>query len=264
VVRAEIQRAEGSRYAAALVLVPGLWAGPDVWRGFASFLGHRGWEAHLLHTRGLPGGLNARADAVAEYAAALPAPAVLLGHDAGAVVAQAAARRTRAAAAVLVAPLRPGSRGARALTLEPRNLLRLLLGHPVAPPRGHAVLLAWGELAAAARARVLATLGPEDAATVWEVARGRVSPAPAPGVPTLLLAGARDPLLPAAEAAALAQALGAEAETLPDAGHWPLVGPTWLKAVDVVHRWLVQRLGESLLELYPEAMAERDADEDGD
>jgi pimeloyl-ACP methyl ester carboxylesterase len=264
VIRAEIQPAEGSRYAAALVLVPGLWAGPDVWRGFASFLGHRGWESHLLHTRLLPGGFDARVVAVAEYAAALPAPAVLLGHGVGAIVAQAAARRTPTAAAVLVAPLCPGSRGARALTLEPWNLLRLLLGRPVAPPHGHAVSLAWGELADAARAQVLARLGPEDASTAWDVARGRIALAPAPGVPTLLLAGARDPLLPHAEALALAGALGAEALTLPDAGHWPLAGSAWLKAVDVVHRWLVQRLGEELLELYPEAMAERDADDDGD
>ena len=263
-IPAEVQRAEGSRYAAALVIVPGLWAGPDVWRGFASFLGHRGWESHLLHTRALPGGLDARAASVAEYAAALPAPAVLLGHDAGALVAHAAARRTRAAAAVLVAPLLPGSRGARALTLEPRNLLRLLLGQPVAPPRGQALSLVWGVLGDAARDRVLAMLGPEDATTVWEVARGRIALAPAPGVPTLLVAGARDPLLPGADALALAGTLGAEPLTLPDVGHWPFAGPTWLKAVDVVHRWLVQRLGAELLELYPEAMAEREANEDGD
>jgi hypothetical protein len=30
----------------------------------------------------------------------------------------------------------------------------------------------------------------------------------------------------------------------------------------VVHRWIVQRLGASLLELYPEAMAARESDEE--
>lgn len=263
-IRPEILHPEGPRYTAALVLVPGLWAGPDVWQGFAGFLAHRGWESHLLHTRGLPGGLDARAAAVAEYTAALPTPPVLLGHDAGALVAQAAARRARAAAVVLVAPLVPGSRGTRALIFEPRSLIQLLLGRPVPPPRRYAVPLAWGELGETARTRILARLGPEDAATVWDMARGRGAPAPAPGVPTLLLTGARDPLLPGDDAAALARALGAEAEILPAAGHWPLAGPAWSKAAGFVHRWLVQRLGASLLELYPEAMAERDANDDGD
>jgi len=34
--------------------------------------------------------------------------------------------------------------------------------------------------------------------------------------------------------------------------------------VTLVHRWLVQRLGEPLLETYAEAMAKREADDDAD
>jgi pimeloyl-ACP methyl ester carboxylesterase len=63
---AEMPPAEGARYAAGLVCIPGLWAGSGVWRGFASHLGHRGWECHLLDVRGVAGGLAARAAAVRE------------------------------------------------------------------------------------------------------------------------------------------------------------------------------------------------------
>jgi hypothetical protein len=59
----------------------------------------------------------------------------------------------------------------------------------------------------------------------------------------------------------LTQALGADERVIEDAGHWILAGPSWQRTVDVVHRWLVQRLGAPLLELYPEAMAEREAEE---
>jgi pimeloyl-ACP methyl ester carboxylesterase len=98
---------------------------------------------------------------------------------------------------------------------------------------------------------------------IRDVARGRPAPAALAGVPGLLLAGARDPLLPPPEAAALARAVGAEHQQLEVAGHWPLAGPAWQEAVGRVHRWIVQRLGAPLLERYDEAMAERDAEDEG-
>src|SRR5438552_18193593 len=98
---AETLPAEGARYAAGLVCIPGLWAGSRVWRGFASYLGHRGWECHLLDMRGVAGGLAARAAAGGGYAAALPAPAPLVGPDAGGPRAVAPAPPGTAAGAVL-------------------------------------------------------------------------------------------------------------------------------------------------------------------
>src|SRR5882724_5936441 len=213
---AETPPAEGARYAAGLVCIPGLWAGSGVWRGFASHLGHRGWECHL---RGVAGGLAARAAAVREYAAALPAPAVLLGHDAGGLVALAAATRGATAAVVLLAPLAPGSRAARRLVLAPRSLLALLAGRPVPAPVGPAAA-AWADLPPALRA----STGPEDAAAVRDVVWGRVRPLAAAGVPTLVVAGAGDPLLPPPAAEALARSLGAELRVLEGARHWILAG----------------------------------------
>src|SRR2546426_12788523 len=83
---AETPPAEGARYAAGLVCIPGLWAGSGVWRGFASHLGHRGWECHLLDVRGVAGGPGARAAGGRADAAALPAPALPPRRDAGGAV----------------------------------------------------------------------------------------------------------------------------------------------------------------------------------
>src|SRR5439155_769830 len=152
---ADIVRAESARYTTSLLCIPGLWSAPLVWRGFASYLAHRGWESQLLDVRAVDGGVATRAAAVAAHAAALSAPPVLIGHD---------------------------------------------------------------------------------------------------------VAGDRDPFLPAPAAAALARTIGAQHEALDGAGHWLLAGPAWQRCVGLVHRWLVQRLGEPLLERYAEATAERDED----
>ena len=260
-VLAEIQRAEGGRYAACLVLVPGLWAGPGAWRGCAGYLAHRGWESHLLDVRSLPGAREARAAAVADYVAELGLPTVLVAHGGGAATALAAARPPSTQGVVLVSPLVPGSRGARELTLGLRSAVPLLLGRPVSPPSGYQEELLLGTLPESVRRQVRATLGAEPAAAVWEAARG-VPGDLAAAVPTLVVSGGRDPLLPATEAAALAGRLGAEHVVMPDAGAWPLGGPAWQDVVGAVHRWIVQRLGAPLLELYPEAMAAREEDED--
>jgi pimeloyl-ACP methyl ester carboxylesterase len=260
VLTAETLRAEGARYAAQVVCIPGLWMGPSVWRAFASYLGHRGWECHLLELRGVRGGVAARATAVAEYVAALPSPAILLGHDAGAVVALAAAARGAALALVLLAPLSPGSRATRRLTLAPRNLLPLVLGGRVPPPGAGA---GWLDLPEPGRSRLAADLAPDDAAMVRELAWGRLALPRAAGIPALVIAGDHDALVPPDAAAGFARATGAELQLLAGAGHWPLAGPSWQAAVALVHRWLVQRLGAPLLELYAEAMAERDADDEG-
>ena len=260
-VLAEIQRAEGGRYAACLVLLPGLWAGPGAWRGCAGFLAHRGWESHLLDLRGVPGGHEARVAAVRGYMAEVGAPTVLVAHGGGAAAALAAARPESARGVVLVSPLVPGSRGARELTLGLRSAVPLLLGRPVSPPSGYQEELLLGALPESARRQARATLGPEPAAAVWEAARG-VPDGLAAGVPTLVVSGARDPLLPPTDAAALAGRLAAEHVVLPDAGAWPLTGPAWQDVVGALHRWIVQRLGAPLLELYPEAMAAREEREE--
>ena len=251
--------AEAARYATSLLFLPGLWAGPELWRGVAGYLAHRGWEGGLVDLRTTAGGLEGRAQAVADYAAGLPAPPVLVGHDAGGLVALTAARRGLSAAVVLVAPRGPAGAARRAIALGIAPLLALLPAGPVPPPEGRMAGRMLGDLPAAARG----TLGADDAAAIRDVTWQPTLP-PAVPVPTLLVVGDRDPLLPPAAARMLAAAVGAEQRVVEGAGHWPHLGPTWSGVVTLVHRWLVQRLGEPLLETYAEAMAEREADDDAD
>src|SRR5947208_1340178 len=186
---ADIVRPESARYTTSLLCIPGLWAGPDVWRAFAAYLAHRGWESNLLDVRALDAGVAERAAAVAAHAAALPTPPVLLGHDLGSLVALAAAARTRTAAVVLLAPLVPGSAPARALALRPGTFLQLLLARPVPPPGVRAAAPLCGELAAPLGRAVVASLAPESPRVLREVVRPRTPPAAVAGVPAL--AGAR-------------------------------------------------------------------------
>jgi len=144
--------------------------------------------------------------------------------------------------------------------MRPATIVPLLVGRAVPPPTAAAAVPLCGELPPPLRSALLAALVPESPRLVRDVVRGRTAPSPVSGVPTLLVTGDCDPLLPPPAAAALARALGAQHEALDAAGHWLLAGPAWQRGVGLVHRWLVQRLGEPLLERYAEAMAERDED----
>jgi pimeloyl-ACP methyl ester carboxylesterase len=245
-------RAESPRYGASLVFLPELWAPARIWLPVASFLGHRGWEGQLVELR-QAGGLEERVAGVVDLARKLPGPPVLIGHGAGGVVALEAARAGPAVAVVMVAPLDPGSAPVRVLTRRWETIAALLLGRRIAPPGA----AAFGSLPAT----VASQLDAETTRAVLDVVRGRPLSPVGPGLPLLVAAGPRDPLLPADAAAALAARLMAEHLVIPDAAHWPLVEAGWQVTVDLLHRWLVRRLGEPLLELHAEAMAERDDDQ---
>jgi non-heme chloroperoxidase len=239
---------EGGRYATSLVLVAGLWTPAATLRGMASFLGHRGWEGRIPELVG-QGGLTARADTVAAAVRSVPAPPVLVGHGAGALVALEAAQRAPAAALVLLLPTLPGSVASQTLTRRWEALAALILGRDVPAPGGASARRIYGPTAPPA-------LVPDTREAVLDVVRGRVSLRAVPALPTLLVSSPDDPLLGPESAGSLAATLGATHRTLPG-GHWTITGPRWRDAVAVVHRWLVQSLGESLLELYEEAMADR-------
>jgi pimeloyl-ACP methyl ester carboxylesterase len=248
---------EGRRYAAPALFLPGLWSSPRAWRAAATFLGHRGWEGSILDLRALPGGHTARAEAVAEFVRGLPAPPVVLAHDGAALVALALARLTPVQAIVLVAPLVPGTGPSHAYAWSWGLVWALVSKRRCAPPRSALASIVFADLSPSDRA----DLGPEDPRILGELARptpvGGASPMP----PCLVVAGASDPLLPPDDAGVFAARIGADRIEVAG-GHWLLAGPTWQPCASAIHRWLVQRGGAPLLELYEEAMAERAAADD--
>jgi pimeloyl-ACP methyl ester carboxylesterase len=246
---------EGPRYGASIAYLSGLWTGPLVWRAAAQYLAHRGWAGLLVDASGVAGGMAARATAVVEYLRKLPAMPVLVGHDAGALVALAAAARTEVPAVVLVSPLRPGAPGTHALAWSRGLPWALVRRRPVSPPEG-----VTGRAFLADRPPD-AGATPEDPRFLSELARRMPVPRPAPMPPALMLHGARDPFLSSDEARKLTADLGAELIELDGLGHWLPAAAAWQRVGDRVHRWLVQRLGETNLELYAEAMADREDDD---
>lgn len=248
-------RAESGRYTAPLILLPDLWAGMESWTAMSGFLGHRGWEGVILDLRGDPGGLAARARAVADHVARQPASPVMIGHGAGALVALEAARLRAPQAMVLIAPMSAGSPPVRRLGLRLAMVVDLLRGGMCRPPTDSAL---YGGIPS----RTAAMLAPDDRETVLDVIRGRGVAPPTPGSPALIVAGARDPVAPCETTSVLASAIGADHRVIPSAGHWLITDGHWQATGAVVHRWLVQQLGEGLLDLYAEAMAERDAEDD--
>ena len=251
--------AESARYSAPLILVHGLWVGPDVWQAAAGFLAPRGWECHLVDLREQVGGLAARGAALAELIQEIGQPPVIVGHDAGGLVALAAAEHVALRATLLVAPLVPRGGGLRAAVLQPRHLLGLAMGWAVPPPAA----ISWSESPPVPAALAAAELHPEPAAVLLDIARGRwrVPPSSTRGS-VCVLAGGCDAIVAPGEAQGFARHLGAEFRLLAGRGHWPQLGPGWEPTMGMLHRWIVQRLGEQLLEFYPEAMAERDAEDD--
>ena len=245
---------EGSRYGASIVYLPGLWLGPEALRPAASFFGHRGWAGTILDLRGVPGGIPARADAVAAHVRGLSTPPVLVAEDAGAVVALAVAARVTVAALVLASPLRPGTPPAHALGWS-RGLVWALLRRRPLPRPGGPVAAAFFD---AVPPGVVAAAGVEDPRVLAALCRRTPLRRAAVMPPTLVLRGRLDPLVGSEDARALAAELDAELDELPEGRHRLLSGPAWQQAVRRTHRWLVRRLGEANLELYAEAMADRD------
>ena len=245
-------RPESPCYAVPLLFLPDLWSPASVWLPVGSFLDHRGWDGELLELRGT-GGMAQRTAAVMEHVATLDRLPVLIGHGAGALVALDVARDSPVAAVVLVAPLLLGSGACRRLTARWDAVWAIARGRDVPPPQGLRARRLFRE--------VPSGLDGETARAVVDVVRGRARPPTRLSVPTLVVGGEHDPLLSRDAGIALASALGAEHVEIPGAGHWPLLPPRWRSTVGVVHRWLVHRLGEPLLDLYAEAMADREADQ---
>jgi pimeloyl-ACP methyl ester carboxylesterase len=243
--------AESPKFTAPMVLIHGLWCTAAVWRKCMGYFAHRGWICHALTLRG-------RADTgsriaigqvrfadylqdVHQVVAACEAPPVVVGHDIGGLL--ALYRSTPAARAVVaIAPLVPPSIAANANPALSRLAARIatLRARPLPPPHG--------KMGAEYFARGVPGGTTPDSSCVARELHGSALSAPArTDVPTLVVAGERDPFCPPSDVERLARHVGATFRIAEGAGHAMPWEAGWEQRVSEIHRWLIQTLGEPLL-----------------
>lgn len=235
--------AENERYAATLVFLHGLWAGPEIWRGFAFGFAHRGWRCAVVDARETAPErptFSQWCDDVAAELSSLELPAVAIGHDAGALVALELAARGATKAAVAVAPLLDGVKP----LVDPvtRIRCRLGVGGIEPPPADHPYRDA---ATAEARAILAQALSVEPAARAGSLRGAAIAPA-ASAAPALLVSQAADAVVPQALVEITASGIEADSMILPGS-HWPMLEPNPDAWMSPVHRWLIRKLGPSLL-----------------
>jgi pimeloyl-ACP methyl ester carboxylesterase len=242
-LRAEITYGESERFTAPLLLVHGLWEDVSVWRRFTGFLSHRGWRCIAVrmdgrHRTSLAELLGALRAAIAS----LEATPVVVGHDLGGLLVLQAAPAARAVVALApIVPLPLAEEPALAFGRSGSWFARRF-GSARPAPGGR-----WrGAYRTGSGAREAASL-------LGELQRplGTVEPVPA-GIPALIMAGEKDPVVPPEAVRRLAELSAAELRLVAGGGHALPVDEGWQECVSSVHRWVVQRLGAALLEFYEE------------
>jgi len=231
---------ESDRYRAELIFLAGLWVGSSIWRTIAAGFAHRGWRCVLLD-RPDPAGAEHWPAAVAEAVRARAAKPILVGHDAGALLALDLAARGLVRGAIAVAPLLDGLRPV--VSPFARTLLPLRRAtSPVAPPAPGSTYFAG---VPAAQHELLRTcLHPEPVGYLRAVAR-LAAPA-APRAPTLLVAQQADEVASQLFVEICASGIKADFLRL-QGGHWPMLEARADDWITQVHRWIIKRLGHGLL-----------------
>lgn len=240
-IAVDVVRAEASRFRRPLLLLHGLWTGGWIWRDLASYLAHRGWDAWVpsLLSTSAPPDLESRRRALLAVCRELPAPPVVITHDAGLVVADALGAEANPAAVVAIAPI--GFAGSSALR-HPRFWGARFGARSVVPPReGTAAALVSGVSGAD-----LASLRTDSGAFFRALGRGRRGRERAGGSGLVVVSG-RDPAVAPAYCEDLAADRGWDVEHHDAPGHFPMLGGSAVPLADRVHRWLVRCLGGDLL-----------------
>jgi pimeloyl-ACP methyl ester carboxylesterase len=234
--------AENERYRAALFFLSGLWTSAEIWRPVALAFAHRGWRCLLVDGSAVdrPPTFAVWREAVAEAAKRCDELPILIGHDAGGLVALGLAADGRCRGAIAVSPLLDGV--GRLLSLRARWQGWLGIGAIDPPPAGHP----WHDtLSSQARDRLAASLRREPAVLVGTLRGDALLPG-RPRAPTLLVAQEKDAVVSPALIEVTARGLEVECLRLPG-GRWPMLEANMDAWMSPLHRWIIRTQPELLL-----------------
>ncbi len=241
----KVVRAERSRFRHPLLLLHGLWTGSWIWRDFAPYLGHRGWDSWAPSFLDDDAALDfeSRRRIVLSARADMASAPVVIGHDVGGMLALAVARELAAPAVVVIAPPTASMLGRRGPWASPRFWGARLMMPRLPLPRGRTAETLLAGLANDDRGR----LHPDSGSFFRALSSGGLGPPEPPASLGLVIASSGDPAAPRPTCERLASEHGWPVVTHDAPGHFPMLGAVTSSFADLVHRRLVQALGADLL-----------------
>jgi non-heme chloroperoxidase len=242
-----------------VVMIHGAFSGPWVWSGFAGKFKKAGYEVHapcLRHHDGKASTDPLAKVSLTDYAADLEefldelgAPAILVGHSMGGLLAQMLAAKKKAHAVILLAPSAPwGVPPSTLFEIASAQTMLLNVGFwdTVLAPDEH---IAGGHFLDRMpdRDKVAARLVPESGRAIFEIMHWGLDMRRAGEVddrkltcPLLVLVGSEDRINPPStvqRVAGLYREL-ATFEKVPGMSHWLVGEPGWEKVADRAIAWL--------------------------
>ncbi|MCK2088355.1 alpha/beta hydrolase [Thauera aromatica] len=245
-------------HASPLLFVHGAYVSAWCWdEHFLPWFAARGWTSYALSLSGHGGSrrrdhldtysIDDYVRDVAEVAARLPAPPVLVGHSMGGMVVQKYLEQYDAPAAVLMSSVPPqGLMGsAFGLMLKRPALLadlnRIMTGSEIDLDRLREALF-HQPVAPADLRRYYRLSQPESHRAIWDMSLFNLPhPMRMHQVPMLILGAAHDALIPPDQVRMTAVTYGRQAEIFPDLGHGLMLERGWEKVAIHIDRWLDER-----------------------
>ena len=254
-IAAQIERPATRKFARPLILIPELFTTTSHLSLLTGYLASLGWEVYAIDLyAGRDAARTSLADLIdlaTEATHAVGAGAIAIGHGLGGLIALKLAETPTVGAGVAFAPLVPGF--ASPLCSTWRNRLAARIGRALRPPTGRLLFELVADADAFHRAALIGNLRPAPSRAAFDVMRATANFAlSSTANPRLIVAGDSDIFAPHDRVASLAHAIGAELATIKGRGHWLIGGRALERAVGETQRFLVKRLGQELLLLYPD------------
>ncbi|WP_068636240.1 alpha/beta hydrolase [Thauera butanivorans] len=242
-------------HATPLLFVHGAYVSAWCWEEhFLPWFAARGWTSYAVSLSGhgysrQPEHLDTYSiddyvRDVAEVAASLPAPPVLVGHSMGGLVVQKYLERHDAPAAVLMSSVPPQGLMSSALGLMMQrptlmsDLNRIMAGNDIDIDSLREALF-HQPVDARDLQRYYSLCQPESHRAIWDMTLFNLpNPMQVRKVPMLILGAEHDTLIPPDQVRMTAMTYGREAEIFPGMGHGLMLERDWEKVAERIAAWL--------------------------